>query len=399
MNDFFGNQNNAVAGVGAGRVQPGQVQPGQVQPGQIRPGQVQPGQVQPGQVRPGQVRPGQVQPGQVQPGQIRPGQVQPGQVQPGQPQPGQRPVAGNLPGIGANNQPQKRPGNRTNVGNNTDNRVVAGNNVNKVNNVNDNKINRGGDTNINVGNVNVGNSVNYSSNKQAWVDNQHNNGNVVRANTGNRYWGAYNNTGFHGAVVAGGYPYYHAPAFSAPGYGWQAATWAGVGAFMGASLANQQPVYYAYGTGGNVYYENNTVYVDGQAAGTSQEYLEQAQALVAAAPPVDQQQDWMPLGVFAFTREDVPDSQSMLELVVSKSGVVAGTYHNEATGVSRPVKGTADPNSLRVALGFADGKNPEVVLETGIYNLTQDESPALLHIGADQSQPVMLVRLQKPEGK
>ena len=136
--------------------------------------------------------------------------------------------------------------------------------------------------------------------------------------------------------------------------------------------------YYAYGDGGNVYYEDNTVYVNGQPSGTAEQYAQQAQAFVAAAPPPEKAADaeWLPLGTFAVTREDVEDSQGMIELAINKQGVLAGTYYNEASGVSRSLKGTLDQKSQRVAIGFADGQKEEVVLETGIYNLTQEEAPA-----------------------
>ena len=251
-------------------------------------------------------------------------------------------------------------------------------------------------TNINVGNVNVGNSVDYSKNQKAWADNHHTTGNQVRVNAGNRYAGAYNNGAYrHGAV--GGYPYYGGWNNHGAYYGWRPVTYAAFGTFMGAAWASAQPRYYAYGTGGNVYYENNVVYVDGQAAGTPQEYAAQSTALVASAPAQVSDTEWLPLGTFALTREGVNDSQAMLELAVNKQGVVAGTYYNEATQVSRSLKGMLDQASQRAAIGFADGKNTDVVLETGIQNLTQDEAPALLHQGNDRSGPVLLVRLQAPE--
>jgi hypothetical protein len=50
----------------------------------------------------------------------------------------------------------------------------------------------------------------------------------------------------------------------------------------------------------------------------------------------------------------------------------------------------------RTTRGFTDGKNADVVLETGIYNLTQEEAPALLHQGQERSTPILLVRLQAP---
>jgi len=49
-------------------------------------------------------------------------------------------------------------------------------------------------------------------------------------------------------------------------------------------------------------------------------------------------------------------------------------------------------------MSFADNKNTDRILETSINNLTEDEAPALLHFGAEQSQPALLVRLKQPEG-
>jgi hypothetical protein len=250
-------------------------------------------------------------------------------------------------------------------------------------------------TNINVGNVNVGNSVEYSKNQKAWVDNHHTTGNQVRINSGDRYAVAYTNGAYRRGVV-GGYPYNNGWNNRGPYYGWQPVTYVAVGAFMGAAWTNTPPQYYAYGSGGNVYYENNTVYVDGQSVGTPEQYAAQSSALVAAAPAQVDDTEWLPLGTFAFTREGVDDSQAMIELAINKQGVLAGTFYNEATQVSRSLKGTLDKKTQLAAVGFADGKNPEVVMETGIQNLTQDEAPALLHQGKEQATPVLLVRLQAP---
>jgi len=255
-----------------------------------------------------------------------------------------------------------------------------------------------GKPDINVGNVNIGNSVDYSKDQKAWVNNRHTTGNQVRLNSGTRYNSAYT-SGLYRRGVVGGYPYYGGWANRGPYYGWKAATFVGFGAFMGATWANTQPVYYAYGDGGNVYYDNNTVYVNDTASGTPEQYAEQVQAAVAAAPATTTDSDWLPLGAFALSREDVDDSQTMIELAVNKEGIIAGTYYNEATGVSRSLKGTVDRNTQRVAIGFADGKGGNIALETGIYNLTQDEAPGMLHLGKTESQPVLLVRLNPPEEK
>jgi hypothetical protein len=255
---------------------------------------------------------------------------------------------------------------------------------------------------VNVGNVNIGNSVNYSSNRQAWVSQRQNWGNNVRTGVGNRYNNVFTNNFYRSGVVPGGYNYYGGWAARGPYYAWSPFNWASFGSFLGGAWATAQPAFYAYGQGGNVYYENNVVYINGQAAGTPAQYYQQAQTLAAAAPAADQlnaqQQEWLPLGVFALTSEDTGDSQAVVQLAVNKQGVIAGTYYNEANQVNRPIQGTVDAQSQRAAMRFADNKNTDRVLETGIDNLTKDEAPALLHFGADQSQPVLLVRLKHPEG-
>ncbi len=40
--------------------------------------------------------------------------------------------------------------------------------------------------------------------------------------------------------------------------------------------------------------------------------------------------------------------------------------------------------------------NDNFLLETGLYNLTNDEAPALLYLGKDAPQTRTLIRLQQP---
>ena len=49
----------------------------------------------------------------------------------------------------------------------------------------------------------------------------------------------------------------------------------------------------------------------------------------------------------------------------------------------------------RVAWIVGDNKN--TVGETGLYNLTKDKAPALIHIGKDKTQQWLLVRLKQPD--
>jgi hypothetical protein len=165
-----------------------------------------------------------------------------------------------------------------------------------------------------------------------------------------------------------------------------------------------QPIYYRYGTGGNVYYQNNMVYIDNRQYATAAQYYQEAVTIATSAPKLDEQQaekvEWMPLGVFAITAEKVNASSMYLQLAISKDGMISGTFYNESTGAVHPIEGMVDQATQRAAWKAADGSNANVVMETGIYDLTEDEASMLIHFGADQTQTAVLVRLdeqQRPE--
>ena len=57
-----------------------------------------------------------------------------------------------------------------------------------------------------------------------------------------------------------------------------------------------------------------------------------------------------------------------------------------------------------VALAFitsptlAADKKPNIVFDTGLYNLTKPESSILVHFGKDKNEQWTLVRLKQPDG-
>ncbi len=184
------------------------------------------------------------------------------------------------------------------------------------------------------------------------------------------------------------------------GYWWGTPTYAGLtNWFTWSAPANvwSEPIYYDYGTGGNVYYDNDQVYVAGQALGTAADYAASAAALAAVEPPATQAEaaeaEWMPLGTFAVssTAQDVDPSRT-IQLAVNKEGIVSGTLYNSSTDQAQSVLGQVDKNTQRVA--FHVGDNQNIVIETGLYNLTQNEAPVLVHFGADKVENWLLVRLE-----
>jgi hypothetical protein len=105
----------------------------------------------------------------------------------------------------------------------------------------------------------------------------------------------------------------------------------------------------------------------------------------------------MPLGVFALTQDDstAEDATLFLQLAISKEGIIAGTFQNTATDEAFEVEGTIDRESQRAAWGKVDADWP--IMETGIYNLSESESGALLHFESGETQQWTMIRLDEPE--
>ena len=158
-----------------------------------------------------------------------------------------------------------------------------------------------------------------------------------------------------------------------------------------------QPVYIDYGT--NLYYEGDNVYYEGEVVATTEEYATQAQQIASNIPEdVDPENvEWMPLGVFALTQKEgsAEDATLFLQLAISKEGIIAGTFQNTATDESFEVEGTIDEKSQRAAWGKVGASWP--IMETGIYNLTENEADALLHFENGETQQWVMVRLDEPE--
>src|SRR5262249_52845559 len=123
--------------------------------------------------------------------------------------------------------------------------------------------------------------------------------------------------------------------------------------------------------------------------------------LATVPPPPDQatadQAQWMPLGTFAVSSgESDTQPQRILQLAVDKNGIVSGTLYNQQTDRAITVQGRVDRETQRVALRFGDSQ--DVIAETGLYDLTQNEVPLLVHFGANKVENYLLIRLDAPTG-
>ena len=175
---------------------------------------------------------------------------------------------------------------------------------------------------------------------------------------------------------------------------WRPATWAALGGWVAGSSWSS-PAYYDYGDG--IYYEGEQVYMNGKPVASAEEYYQQASNLATSAPPAQaSESEWLPLGVFAVSRDQATDSNVLLQLAVDKKGIIAGTYYNTTTDVARPVRGGVDQKTQLAAWTFSDGKNTDIIMETGLFNLTQDQTEALVHFGKEKTQQWLMVRLDQP---
>jgi hypothetical protein len=102
-------------------------------------------------------------------------------------------------------------------------------------------------------------------------------------------------------------------------------------------------------------------------------------------------------GYLRSAKKSGADKGMLIQLAVSREGVISGTFYNEITDSVRPLLGSVDETSQRAAWRFADDEDSDIIMETGIYNLTQDESTALVHFGSGKVQTWLLVRLPQPE--
>jgi hypothetical protein len=188
----------------------------------------------------------------------------------------------------------------------------------------------------------------------------------------------------------------HAAAWVAPRWVvpnlWVAPVWTSLAAYCGVVAA---PILYDYGS--NVVIENNTVYVNGGQVATAEEYAAQATAFAnngRQAKPAENE-EWQPLGVFGMIQGDEQVAQRIFQLAVNKAGVVRGNYYDAVADNTLPVYGSVDPKSQRVAWSIGDKK--DIIFETGLNNLTQEQTTVLAHFGKERTQQMVLVRLEEPK--
>ncbi len=173
---------------------------------------------------------------------------------------------------------------------------------------------------------------------------------------------------------------------------WAGATWGTVSSYCGYPA---EPASYDYG--GTVVYVDNSVYYDGQPVATAEEYTARAAAIadVGEKAQPTEKEEWVSLGVFGMVKGEETEANQIFQLAINKDGILRGNYYDALSDSTLPVKGAVDKKTQRAAWTVGDRK--ETVYETGVGNLTQDETTMLVHFGKDRTQQWTLIRLEQTE--
>lgn len=180
----------------------------------------------------------------------------------------------------------------------------------------------------------------------------------------------------------------------AAGAAWTAASYATVSSYCG--LETSAAPDYDYGS--TVVINDNNIYMNGNDTGvTATQYADQATAIADAGqtanPPATD--DWKPLGVYALVEGSETTSNNIFQLAVNANGIIRGNYYDGLMDTTTEVYGSVDKKTQRAA--WTIGKKKDRVFDAGIYNLTQQQCPCLLHVGPQKTQQMMLVQVEQPK--
>jgi hypothetical protein len=232
--------------------------------------------------------------------------------------------------------------------------------------------------------------------------------NTARSIRGN--W--YNNWGFNSYPFYGnwwtnsgrGYGHWgfwgnYAQRYNRPYYWWTAARAPRLASWV--SYGWPQYYYWDYGPGEYIYYDNGYVHVNGERYQEGPVFYDRTVQLVERAPDLSDDEaaemEWLPLGVYAVTREGETEANVLVQLAVTKEGVIGGTAIVDDGRQTYPVEGIVEKETQRAVWSYTNARNERVLMETSVFNLTQPESTGLAQYGPEDMQVIELVRLEQPE--
>ncbi len=114
-------------------------------------------------------------------------------------------------------------------------------------------------------------------------------------------------------------------------------------------------------------------------------------------PPPVNSEGWLPLGVFALGADvnQASFSNMFVQLAINPQGEISGTYYNSSADTNFQIEGAVDPQTQIVYWQVTD--DPDLVMSTGMYNLTQDVVSVQMNFPADIVQNWVLVRVDQQQ--
>jgi hypothetical protein len=106
---------------------------------------------------------------------------------------------------------------------------------------------------------------------------------------------------------------------------------------------------------------------------------------------------FLPLGVFSIAPQGQAEASALVQLAVSKDGLLRGTYYDLLTDHDQPIRGTVNKKTQQVAFTF--GINGKVTFETSLANLTQEKGSLAAHFENGMTSTWTLARYEKEPTK
>jgi hypothetical protein len=113
----------------------------------------------------------------------------------------------------------------------------------------------------------------------------------------------------------------------------------------------------------------------------------------AVDPPKDAK--LLPLGVYSIAPQGHTEASAMLQLAITKDGILRGSYYDLLSNEDHQVQGAVDKKTQRVA--WTIGPKGKVLFETSLANLTQDKGPLSVHYEDGESRPWTIARYASEE--
>ncbi len=215
-------------------------------------------------------------------------------------------------------------------------------------------------------------------------------GGLVRQNIAGRHpnWNNwFNNKFWYNHNYFPRYPYYGYGAF------WGALGWGAVAAWLPWLGDN----YYYYDNGSAYYQLPSGVYQTMPVAPF--DYSQTVEDISSLpAPASTNEEDWLPLGIYALTSssQSAAAPNMYMQLALNKEGTIEGTLYNTTLDKLYPVDGYVSKDTQRAVLQVSGAKDSPVV-ETGLYNLTEDQTSVQMHFADGQTQDWLMVRLKNKD--